>query len=83
MTDSYDDTNVINLPIITRLDIEPKRILNSAMKSDLDSLVMIGFTKEGEFYFASNRGDAGTVIFLMEMAKNKLLKICEEMELKE
>lgn len=79
----YDDTNVVALPVITTLDIEPKRMLNAAMKSDLDSLVMIGFTQDGEFYFASNRGDAGTVMFLMETAKYKLLEICREMGIRE
>jgi len=82
MTD-YDDTNVVNLPVITKLDIEPRRMLNAAMKSDLDSLVLIGFTQTGDFYFASNRGDAGTVMYLMETAKYKLIEICSEMEITE
>jgi hypothetical protein len=72
--------NIVNFTGVTRLDLPPERIAKALLKADLDTIVVCGFTQEGEFYFSSNRADAGSVIFLLEKAKLELFKICEEME---
>jgi len=75
--------NILEFTGVTTLDTNPERILKAALNTGLDSLVTLGFTEDGEFYFASNRSDAGTVIFLLEKAKRELLILCDEMEITE
>jgi hypothetical protein len=66
-------SNVIPLGNITRLDLPPDRILEGA-KERLESVVIIGYTNEGEEYFASSIADGGTVLWLMEKFKMRLLE---------
>ena len=70
---------VINLPCITRLDIDPKRVLSAALDKELSGVFVMGYTAEGEVYFASSYADGGTVMWLMELAKKQLLQIAEDM----
>lgn len=63
---------------ITRLDLPAERVIAEALGASLDEVVIIGFDQDGEFYFASNKADAGTVLYHLEMAKMKLMRICEE-----
>lgn len=72
-----NDDKVITLDCITRLDLPVDRILNAALGSDLESCVIVGFDKDGELYFASSKADGGDVIWLFELAKKKLLEMCE------
>jgi hypothetical protein len=66
--------NVVDFGGVTYLDLEPDRVFEKAI-GNVDSVVIIGFDKEGDFYFASSKADAGEVIWLMEMAKKKLLEV--------
>lgn len=68
-------SNVVNLPCITRLDIPPDRILQEAM-GKLESVVVIGYTKDGE-YFASSQADGAEVVWLLERCKLKLLRVVD------
>lgn len=67
-------SNVIELPVITTLDLDPDRVLNKAI-GQLEYVVLIGYTKDGEFYFASNKSDGADAVWVMEMAKKRLLDI--------
>lgn len=70
---------IIRLPVITRLDTNPDLVLESAV-GELESVVIIGFTKEGEEYFASSVADGGTALWMVErFKKKKLLEVPEEM----
>ena len=64
---------------ITKLDVPPKRVIEGAVEANLKSVVIIGFDEDGDEYFASSIADGGTVMFLMERAKFKLLNIVDEM----
>lgn len=65
--------DVVLLNVVTRLDIPVQRVLESALKEDLEEVVVIGYDKEGEFYFASNKADRSSVLWLLEQAKKELL----------
>ncbi len=65
---------VIPIGGITRLDLPPDQILEKAM-GQMESVVIIGYTLEGEHYFASSIADGGTVLWLVEQFKRDLLKI--------
>ena len=68
---------VVNFTGITKLDLPPDRILDQA-KGELDGVVIIGYDKDGNEYFASSYADGGTVLWLMERCKTKLLHVIEE-----
>ncbi len=62
---------------VSRLDLPPERILQCALDAKLDSAVVIGYDADGDFYFASTHADGGDVLWLMELAKKKLLELSE------
>ena len=64
--------DVVNLNMVTRLDQPPDRILEAAL-GELESVVVIGYDKDGGEYFASSIADGGTVLWLMERLKRELL----------
>ena len=67
-------TNVIELPVVTTLDIPPERILSKAVDADLQEVIIIGTSKEGDLYFAGSMADGGNALWLIEKAKKALLE---------
>lgn len=67
-------TNIIDLPVITTLDHEPDKILREATGKGLTDIVIMGWDKDGELYFASSTADGGEVLWLMEHAKKELME---------
>lgn len=66
--------DVIELGCITRLDLPADKVLEKAI-GQLDSVVIMGYDKEGEEVFASSIADGGSVLWLLEQCKLKLLKV--------
>lgn len=69
-------SNVIRLPCVTTLDLDPDVILEEAA-GKLKTVVILGYDQDGEEYFASSVADGGTVIWLMEKCKKALLEVGE------
>ena len=65
--------NVIPFNGITSLDIDPDMVLDEA--KGLESVIVIGYTKDGEEYFSSSVADGGEVLWQLERSKLKLLTI--------
>jgi hypothetical protein len=65
-------TNIIDLDVVTQLDIDPDKVLNAAL-GKLDQVVIIGCNQDDDIYFASSTGDIGQVLLLMECAKKELM----------
>ena len=65
---------VIHFTGITKLDLPADRILGSAV-GELESVVIIGYHKDGSEYFASSIADGGSVNWLLDRCKMKLLDI--------
>jgi len=63
---------VIPLNTITRLDLPPNQILEDA-KDEMDSILILGYDKEGNEYFASSMSDGSDVLWLLERCKQLLL----------
>lgn len=63
---------VIEMGNVTRLNLPPDRILEAA-KGKLESVVLIGYDKDGDIYTASSLADGGTVLWLMEKLKLRLM----------
>ncbi len=66
------DVHILNC--VSRLDIPADRVLESAI-GKLDEVVLIGYNKDGDEYFASSVADGGTVLWLTEKMKKKLLEM--------
>lgn len=62
---------IIPLGNVTRLDIPVERILDQA-KDQMDHVVIMGWDKNGELYFASSFADGGEVMWLLEKCKQAL-----------
>ncbi len=62
---------------ITRHELPPDRLL-SAASGKLKNVVLVGFDNDGEFYFASSYADGGSILWLFEMGKKKLMEVGEE-----
>jgi hypothetical protein len=62
---------------ITRLDLDPDMVLENT-KGKLEGVIIIGYDKDGEEYFASSYADGGDVLWLLERMKLRLLNIEEE-----
>lgn len=73
------DDNVVYLGGVTKLDLPPDQILGAAM-GEMEGVVILGYAKNGDEYFASSYADGGTVLWLMERAKLRLLRTDEGKE---
>jgi len=58
---------------ITKLDLPVDRILENS-KGQYEGLVLIGFNKDGEVIAASTYADGGTVLWLLEACKTKMME---------
>ena len=74
-------TNLLHLPVITRLNTDPDLVLESA-KGGLESVVIVGYEKgpDGNFYFASSVADAGTAAWLLQRGIWQLNQMCDELD---
>lgn len=68
---------VIPFTGITRLNFNPDIILEQN-KGVFEGVVIMGFDKEGNEIFASSYADGGTVLWLAERMKKKLLGSADE-----
>ena len=68
---------IVNFFGVTRLDLPADQILESAL-GKLKSAIVIGYTSNGEEYFASSIEDGGEVVWLIERMKLQLLRVVEE-----
>lgn len=68
------DDNVIILPVVTKLDTTPERVLQAAIDAGLKGAVVLGWDADGAEYFSSSIADGGEVNWLLDRLKLKLLQ---------
>lgn len=73
MNDHLKLAPVTTLPVITKLDINAQRVAQGALDAQLETIIVIGRTHDGEFYFVSNKADGGDVLWEMKTAELKLM----------
>lgn len=66
------EVHILNM--VTRLDIPVSRVIEG-LPETLESLVVMGWDKDGELYFASSLADGGDVLWLIEKSKKLLLEV--------
>lgn len=69
--------NVVRFTGITKLDIHADHVLESAI-GKLEGVVVLGYDKDGQEYFASSYADGGDMLWLLERAKKALLEMADE-----
>ena len=69
---------VVYLDNITSIDLPPDRILEKAM-GELQSVVLAGFTKDGDEYFLSSVAGGPQALWLVERLKKRLLDAVDEL----
>ena len=70
---------VIAFPGLSKLDQNVDLILREAI-GELNEVVVTGYDKEGELYFASSKSDGAAVVWLLERAEHKLMITTDELE---
>ena len=66
-------SNVITLPVITTLNLDPDRTLEN-LKGKLKGFVLAGYDQDGELFFSSTYADRGEILWLIEKFKQSLLE---------
>lgn len=69
--------NVINLPVVTTLDLPAERVLQDALNADLDGVVVIGYAKDGGEYMASSIAGGPEVNWLLDRFKLRMMAFDE------
>ena len=67
--------DVINFNGVTKLDIDPQGVIDGANQADLESVVIMGYNKEGDYYFSSSIASGAEVLWLIENLKKLLLDV--------
>lgn len=65
---------VVELDVVTSLDLPVERILRRAQEAGLEGVVVLGW-KDGEPYFVSSYADGPKVLWLLELTKLRLLTV--------
>lgn len=68
---------VVMFPGITKLDLPPARVLDSAAEAKLSACLVVGWTEAGEFYFSGSMASGPEALWLLELARTRLLNIGE------
>jgi hypothetical protein len=66
--------NLYAFPVVTSKDLLPEQVLQLAAQDNLKEVVVIGFDADGQFCFRSAKSDGANALWLLEVAKTKLLK---------
>ena len=61
---------IIELDMPTTVDIEPTKVLSGAAVEQ--SVLVLGWDKDGQFYIASSSADIGGLMLLTEIARREL-----------
>lgn len=64
---------LVELPVISSLDRDVARVINDEAASNLEHAIVIGWDKDGDFYFSSTYAGGPEVLWLLEICKAKLL----------
>lgn len=67
--------NISIFPGITTNDHDPNVLLGAAERASLTQVVIIGYEPDGEMFFSSSIANGPDVLWLLELAKRRLLDI--------
>lgn len=62
---------------ISKVDLDPDLVLEGN-KGEFEGVVLLGFGKDGDTRFCSTYADGGTILWLLEQCKLRLLQINDD-----
>lgn len=69
-------SNVVEFPRIAPFtDIQVERVLKGALEKNLQHIVVIGRSDDGQWYHASSSAHIPSVLWMLECAKSDLLRM--------
>ena len=70
--------DIVDLPVVTRLDLDPERILRAALDAGMTEVVVIGVDRDGLEYFAASQSGGPDVLWHIERARHKLMQVVDQ-----
>lgn len=58
---------------VTRESFDPDIVLQGARRAELTSVLVLGWQEDGELFFSASDADGPEALWLLEMAKHRLL----------
>lgn len=71
--------DVVDMPVITRLNIDPERVLKKAIEHGMRGVVILGYDQEGREVFASSYADGADVLWHLRRAEHNLMRQVDEL----
>lgn len=71
-----DDSNIVQFPnreYITTGNIDPKGVLEGVTDNELDTVIVLGWTKDDKEYFASSTANGMEILWLLERLKIRIM----------
>ena len=65
-------SNVVNLPVVTRLNLDADRTLDN-LSGKLEGFILAGYDKDGNEFFSSTYADGGDALWLLRRCEMALL----------
>lgn len=65
---------LVNLESV--MDSDPDEVIKNSL-GRLDTVMIVGYDKDGEYFFASSSADGGICMWLLEQAKRSLFDAAE------
>jgi hypothetical protein len=72
--------NVVLWRGVTKKDLPPELVLREVPIGEMESVVILGYMKNGSEYFASSLADGADVVWLMERLKTELMTVHQHMD---
>lgn len=66
--------SVVDFPGETRLDLDPKRILETALDQDFECVLVVGWKNDGDMYLAGSAANTLETIATLDIAKAALVR---------
>lgn len=66
--------NVVELDVATFAEIPPTQILEQAKEAEMESVVVLGWKRSGEFYFASSQSSVSEINLMLDVCKHTLME---------
>jgi hypothetical protein len=76
--DNDIETNIIEFPGETLLDIDPSKMLEECSKEELETALVVACRPDGSLFFASSTGDLYQMLWFLEVAKQEVLEMGTE-----
>lgn len=66
--------NIISFPRLNSEDIPVDRLLEQALSEDLQSVLLIGKDKNGDYFLSSSDVDIKNMLWLIEVLKREIME---------